>query len=127
MDNTTRPPGKTTVATNVLLSIARLTTLKVEGVSRMHQFSGSVNRIFQRGNIGDGVHIKFEDDRVFADIHVVLKNGVNIREVSRTIQHEVKRAFSEMVGMEVGRINVHIENIDYPLDTVEPLEEPDSE
>jgi uncharacterized alkaline shock family protein YloU len=127
MDNTTRPPGKTTVATNVLLSIARLTTLQVEGVSRMHQFPGGVNRIFHKGDYGNGVHIKIEDDRVFADIHVVLKNGVNIREVSRTIQHEVKRALSEMVGMEVGRINVHIENIDYPIDTVEPLEEPETE
>lgn len=118
MENTTRPPGKTTVATNVLLTIARLTTLQVEGVSRMHQFPGGINRIFQKGDYGDGVHIKIEDDRVFADIHVVLKNDVNIRETSRAIQNDVKRALSEMVGMEVGRVNVHIENIDYPADQI---------
>lgn len=127
MENTTRPPGKTTVATNVLLTIARLTTLKVDGVSRMHQFPGGVNRIFQKGDFGDGVHIKIEDDRVFADLHVVLHNDVNIREVSRKIQHEVKRALSEMVGMEVGRINVHIENIDYPSDQPVDPEESDIE
>ena len=127
MVNSTRPPGKTTVATNVLLTIARLTTLQVEGVSRMHQFPSGVNRIFQRGDYGDGVHIKIEDDRVFADIHVVLKNDVNIREVSREIQNDVKRALSDMVGMEVGRINVHIENIDYPVDQIPESEVEDSD
>jgi len=123
MTTTTRPPGKTTVATNVLLTIARLTALQVEGISRMHQFPGGVNRIFQKGDYGEGVHIKIEDDRIFADIHVVLKNDVNIREISRTIQNEVRRAFSDMVGMEVGRINVHIENIDYPSEQTATPEE----
>ena len=93
----------------------------------MHQFPSGVNRIFQRGDYGDGVHIKIEDDRVFADIHVVLKNDVNIREVSREIQNDVKRALSDMVGMEVGRINVHIENIDYPVDQIPESEVEDSD
>ena len=123
MTTTTRPPGKTTVATNVLLTIARLTTLQIEGVSRMHQSSGGVNRIFHKGDYGEGVHVKIEDDRIFADLHVVLNNDVNIREVSRTIQNEVMRAFSDMVGMEVGRINVHIENIDYPSEQIAAPEE----
>ena len=123
MNTTTRPPGKTTVATNVLLTIARLTALQVEGISRMHQFPGGVNRIFQKSNYGEGVHIKIEDDRIFADIHVVLKNDVNIREISRNIQNDVRRAFSDMVGMEVGRINVHIENIDYPSEQIATPEE----
>ncbi len=127
MSNPTRPPGKTTVATNVLLTIARLTALKVQGVNRMYPIPGGVNRIFQKGEYGEGIHIKIEDDRVFADIHVVLDHDVNIRDVSRQIQHETKRAFSEMVGMEVGRINVHIENIEYFTSPSNPAEESDIE
>ncbi len=127
MSETTRPPGKTTVATNVLLTIARLTTLQIEGVSRMHNLPSGVSRIFHKGDYGEGVHIKIEDDRIFADVHVILENDVNIRDVSRNIQNEVRRAFSEMVGMDVGRINVHIENIDYPSPQVEKIPEPDSE
>ncbi len=115
MDTTTRPPGKTTVATGVLLSIARLTTLQVPGVSRMGRVPHNVARLFRRSDANQGVVVQIEDGRIFADLYVVLKNDINIREVSRQIQREVKRAFSEMVGMEVGRINVHIEDIDYPL------------
>jgi uncharacterized alkaline shock family protein YloU len=37
-----------------------------------------------------------------------------MREVSRNIQHDVARAISTTVGMQVGRINIHIEDMDYP-------------
>jgi len=52
-------------------------------------------------------------------VDVILKNDVNVREVSRMIQQEVNRAISEMVGMQVGRVNVHIEDIDYPQISVD--------
>ena len=58
-----------------------------------------------------------EDNRVYADIYVFLKNNVNVREVSRNIQREIARAISEMVGMEVGRVNLHIEDIEYPTES----------
>ncbi|RPI22259.1 MAG: Asp23/Gls24 family envelope stress response protein, partial [Chloroflexota bacterium] len=47
---------------------------------------------------------------------IILKNGTNIRDTSRKIQYEVARAISEMVGMQVGRVNIHIEDIDYPTE-----------
>ena len=111
-----RPPGKTTIAPEVLLTIARLATLEIQGVSRMAPVPGGVSWIPKRSQ-ADGIHIEIEDDRVYADIYVILENNVNVREVSRNIQREVARAISEMVGMEVGRVNLHIEDIDYPPET----------
>lgn len=105
--------GKTTIAPEVLLTIARLTTLSVPEVSRMSAVPGGVNRLFQRG-ASEGVCIDVNDDIVSVDLYLVLKNDVNMREVSRTVQQKVCRAISEMVGMQVGRVNVHIEDIDYP-------------
>jgi uncharacterized alkaline shock family protein YloU len=109
-------PGRTTIAPDVLLTIARLTTLSVEGVSRMCTNPAGVKRLFNRG-FEEGVQIEIRDDRVFADLYVILKNDVNIRDISRTIQQKVARAISEMVGMQVGRVNIHIEDIDYPGET----------
>ena len=123
MSESTRPPGKTTIAPNVLLTIARLATLDTEGVSHMSTRPGGVNRIFQRG-YDEGVCIRIEEDRVYADLYVILESDVNVREVSRNIQTDVARAISEMVGMEVGRVNVHIEDIQYPN---ERIAEADSE
>ena len=110
MDQNTRPPGKTTVAPDVLVEIARMAALNVKGVSDMAPISGGVNRLFRRG-IVDGVRITIEEDTVFADLYVILENGFNIRDTSRTIQKQVNRAITEMVGMQVGEVNINIENI----------------
>ncbi len=69
-------------------------------------------RLFRRPD-DEGVRILIQDNLVSGDIHVVLKEDVNIRDVGRDVQVQVARAIREMVGMEVSRINVHIENIDY--------------
>ncbi len=115
MSEAPRTPGKTTVAPDVLLSIARLTTLQVEGVSQLAPVQGGVRGLLRRTS-APGVHIVVEDNTVHADLYVILHQGVNIRQVSRKIQREVARALTEMVGMEVGRVNIHIEDIDYTAD-----------
>jgi len=104
--------GKTTIAQDVLITIAQLTTLNVPGVSRMCTDPPGISRIFKR-NFHEGVRVEVKGDTVFADIHVILNRDVNVREVSRNIQGQVSRAISEMVGMQVGGVNIHIEDIDY--------------
>jgi uncharacterized alkaline shock family protein YloU len=104
-------PDKTTIAPEVLVSIAKLTTLSVDGVARLASMPSDVNRIFHRG-VSEGVKISVDEDTVYADLYVILKKDINVREVSHTIQHKVSRAISEMVGMDVGKINVHIEDIE---------------
>src|SRR4030067_411829 len=104
--------GKTTIAPEVLITIAQLTTLNIPGVSRMCVDPPGISRIFKR-NFHEGVRIEVRGDTAFADIHVILSRDVNLREVSRNIQQQVSRAISEMVGMQVGGVNVHIEDIQY--------------
>ena len=104
--------GKTTIAPDVLLTIARLTALSVPGVSRLSAIPGGVNRLFRRGD-SEGVRIVVESNVVYVDLFVIIQKDMNVREISRTIQAQVSRAISEMVGMEVGRVNIHIEDIDY--------------
>lgn len=112
MSGSERPPGKTTVSPDVLISIAKLSALGISGVSRMAPISGGVNRLFRKG-ANEGVRIEVQENTVFANIYLVLKEDVNIREVSRNVQQQVARAIQEMVGMDVGHIDIHIEDIDY--------------
>ncbi len=103
--------GRTTIAPDVLVSIARLTTLSVPGVSRLAIIPGAAG--WFRKELNEGVQISVENNTVYADLYVILKRDINVREVSRVIQNQVARAISEMVGMEVGKVNVHVEDIDY--------------
>ena len=107
-----RIPGKTTLAPEVLLTIARMSALSVQGVSHLAQVPGGFDRLFRQGS-DNGVQMSVEDGVVYIELYVVLKKDVNVREVSRNMQTQVARAISEMVGMEVGHVNIHIEDIDY--------------
>ena len=112
-------PGKTTVAPDVLVTIARMSALSVPGVSRMAQVTGGVNRLFRRGT-NDGVRIEVEDNVIVVSLYLILKKDVNIREVSRNVQQQVARALQEMVGMEVGEVEIQIEDIEYEETEAKP-------
>lgn len=116
MNDNDQSLGNTTIAPDVLLTIAQLTTLNVKGVSRLSHVQAGVNKLLKRAQRREGVMIEVVDDVVYIDIYVVLHNDINVREVSHNIQYEVARAISEMVGMPVGRVNIHIEDIDYPVE-----------
>lgn len=111
MTDSTRQ-GKTTVSPDVLITIARLSALSVPGVSRMAQVPGGVNRLFKRG-AHEGIRMQVTDNTVYANLYLILKKDVNIREVSRNVQHQVARALQEMVGMDIGEVKIHIEDVDY--------------
>jgi uncharacterized alkaline shock family protein YloU len=112
MTDYTRPPGKTTIAPEVLTTIARMAALSVPGVSEMAPVAGGVNRIFRRGT-DNGVQIAIHENIVAADIFIIVKEEVNIREVGRNVQQQVTRAIQEMTGMDVGQVDIHIEDIHY--------------
>lgn len=109
-----RSAGKTTLTPAVLLTIARMAALEVEGVKRMAPVKGGVNSLFGRGN--EGVRMVVEDSDVLVDLYLVLDSDINIREVSRTVQQTVARAIAEMTGLEVGHVNIHIEDIEYKVE-----------
>jgi uncharacterized alkaline shock family protein YloU len=104
--------GKTTLTPDVLLIIARMAALEVEGVKRMALVKGGIkNNLFSRAL--EGVRIAVEDNIVLVDLYLVLASHINIREVSRMVQQSVARSIVEMTGLEVGHVNIHIEDIDY--------------
>lgn len=116
MTATERPPGKTTIAPGVLVTIVKLAALQVEGVSRLAPGPSGVNTLFSRSR-EEGVAIEVNEQRqVTADVHLVLMDGVNIREISKRVQQEIALAVRKLVGMDVLAINVHIEDVDYPTD-----------
>ena len=107
--------GRVTIAPQVLVTIARLTTQSVKGVAQMcHQVGpGNLDRLLGRSAGGGGVQIAIVDEAVHADLHIIVEPDVNMRSVSQRIQEAVARAIQDMVGMRVGAVNVHIHDVAY--------------
>jgi uncharacterized alkaline shock family protein YloU len=105
--------GTITIAPNVLTTIARLTTLNVDGVARL----GTSGQLLQANS---GIAVKLMGGRVKADIYIVVKFDTNFFEVGQKIQHEVARSIKEIVGMDVEAVNVHIQEVAYPVPAANP-------
>jgi uncharacterized alkaline shock family protein YloU len=111
MTTNNRPPGKTTIAPEVLVSMTKLAALNVPGVLGMSDVPADAETFFTRRS--EGVKVEVENNAVFVDLYLLFANDVNVREVSRNVQNQVARAVQDMVGMEVGHINIHVEDILY--------------
>jgi len=107
--------GRVTIAPEVLVTIARLTTQSVRGVAQMcHQLGPSnVDRLRGRVAGGGGVQIAVLDDAVRVDVYIIVEPDVSMRGVSEKIQEAVTRAIQDMVGMKVSAVNIHIEDVAY--------------
>lgn len=112
MSDYNRPPGKTTVSPGVLMTIARMAALGVPGVKAVGRPVSSRDRLFG-GHKGGGVRIAIQDDMISGDMFLVVRAGVNVRDVCREVQQQVARALQEMAAMSVARLDIHVEDIDY--------------
>jgi len=105
--------GTVKISPQVLATIARLATLSVPGVVRMHRdLSGGVDRFLRGKGAADGVRIEVIDDAVAVNLSIVAAHDVNILELGREIQGRVGRAITEMVGMPVLHVNVHVDDVE---------------
>jgi len=112
MTETTQTQGRTTIAPEVLVSIAKLSAMSVPGVFHMAPVPTQVSTLLKpRGT--DGVNISVTGNLVTVDLYLILNNDVNVREVSKSVQSRVARAIREMVGLEPGTITIHVEDIHY--------------
>jgi uncharacterized alkaline shock family protein YloU len=101
---------KVTIAPEVLETVARLTALAVPGVARLTTPLG-MRRLWRQ----DGVEIKVTGNNVHVTLHIITEGDVNMLSVGRQIQTEVARAIQGIVGMTVTSVDVHIEDVTYPV------------
>lgn len=102
--------GKVTIAPKVLVNIARLTTLAMPGVAYI--CSTGIRSLFG-GRENGGIDIEIEDGQVTVDVRIAVEHGVNILQLSRTLQSKIARAIQNMVGMEVAAVNVYIAKVEF--------------
>jgi uncharacterized alkaline shock family protein YloU len=112
-----QPLGKVTIAPEVLITIARLTALKVPGVARLdtHIMDG-VSRVFKRGANNGGVKVQVEGGAVSVELQVIAEHDANMLTLGQQVQAAISRAIREMVGMSVTEVNVYIQDVMLPGD-----------
>ena len=106
--------GKVTIAPSVLTTIVRLTALEQRGVHRLAPIPPNVRSLLAGGTTEDGIFIKLTDEGVQVELHVVAEADANMLELGKTLQAKITRAITEMVGLSVTWVDVHIDDVVLP-------------
>ncbi|MBK9050370.1 MAG: Asp23/Gls24 family envelope stress response protein [Chloroflexi bacterium] len=113
MDEQNISSGRIEVAPEVLTTIARLTAIRVEGVSRLTSAPSEVTHLFRRSTRQEGVVLHWSEDSLSFDVYTVMEPHVNLVETSRNLQRAIIEAIDTMVGIPVTSVNVHVEDVVY--------------
>lgn len=105
------PADRVTIAPGVLLTVIRMGALQEPGVVQMGNTPGGVNRWLRRTASERGIQVLIEDQTVTVDLYIIAQADSNLREVSYNVQKRVARAIEENIGMRVGSVNIHIEDV----------------
>ena len=77
----------------------------VEMVSR--RLTESIAELFQKDSRSKGVRVTTNGDRIYIDLYVIIKFGVNINAVSDSLKEAVKYHVEKFTGMIVDTVNVN--------------------
>ena len=109
--------GTVRIAEDVVAVIAGLAATEVKGVSSL---AGSITNdmIPRKGakGLGKGLRVAVSDNKVKADISVVIGFDCSVLEVCEGVQERVKTAIENMTGMEVTEVNVKVAGVENPVE-----------
>ena len=87
------------VANEVVATIAGMAVSKIDGVAKMAGgFTEGLKAISGKKQMSRGIKVEADGDIVKIEINIIVRYGVNIREVGKNIQTKVKEEVENMTG-----------------------------
>lgn len=105
------------VITTVVRQVAESTT-GVAGLST--SLSGRIPRVLRGNRSASGVDVDVEDGAVTIKVYIVAMPNTQLLPLGQTLQKEIHRAISDVVGMPVRAVNVHFADVQDPFDAATP-------
>lgn len=106
--------GKISVSADVFTNLAGAAATNCFGVRgmAMRSVSDGLVHLLKKEAMSKGVHVTFcEDDSIAIELHIIVKNGVNIPVICSSIIKEVKYKVSADTGVEVKSVDVFVDSI----------------
>ena len=101
--------GSVRIADSVIASIAGIAAIEVDGVARLNgNITGEIVSKIGMNVLSKGVRVAISGGIVKIQLNCVMVYGVNIQEVTNTVQERVKQTVENMTGLTVDKVNVHV-------------------
>ncbi len=118
--------GKISVAQTVVQKIAGVACREISGVHAMgtgttRAFGAIRERIpgSSGPNVAQGVGVEVGESQAAVDLDIVVEYGVNVADLGRSIQRNVKQSIERMTGLDVVEVNVSVDDVYLPQDDEE--------
>lgn len=102
--------GKIIISDDAIATIAASAALDCCGVVDLvsKKLSDNFADLFKKQQLGKGVKVLTNENRIFIDLFVILKYGVSISAVAESLKKTVKYKVEEFSGMIVDTVNVNV-------------------
>ena len=107
--------GNIKISVDVVSTIAGIAASQTKGVAGMYSsFAGGIaEKLGAKKNPSKGVKVDMAEKSVKIDLYIVVEYGVRIPELAWEIQEDVKNNVETMTGLEVEKVNIHIEGVSF--------------
>lgn len=107
---TTNIYGNINISDQAVAIIVSRITLDCYGVVELasRRLSDSIMILFNKEPLGKGVKIVTMDNRIFVDLYVILKDGVNRDAVIESLRSSVQYNVEHLTGMRVKSVIIHV-------------------
>ena len=102
------------ISPDVVASIAGITASETDGVFGMcNTFAGGIAEILGKKNNSKGIKVEMKDNTVVIDMFIIVDYGIRIPELSWELQESVKNNVETMTGLDVLKVNIHIDGVSF--------------
>lgn len=107
--------GNIKISVDVVSTIAGIAAGEIAGVANMYSsLAGEIAEKFgAKKSPSKGVKVEMKEDGVLIDLYIVVDYGVKIPEIAWEIQESVKNNVETMTGLEVEKVNIHVEGVSF--------------
>jgi len=105
--------GTITIKNEVVARIAGLAAMGCYGIVGMATKSvkDGIVRLLRRENLTRGVKVRYNNDVVYIDLHVIAEYGTNITAICESAVSNVKYIVEDMTGIKISKVNVYVEGL----------------
>ncbi|RJX28027.1 MAG: Asp23/Gls24 family envelope stress response protein [Dethiobacter sp.] len=112
--------GVVRIADEVVSIISGLAATEVDGVASMSGgIAGGIAEALGRKNLSKGVKVEVGEEEAAVDLYLIVRYGSRIPDVAWAVQENVKKAIENMTGLNVVRVNVHVQGVSFPQQKTE--------
>lgn len=105
--------GDITIDSKVISTCAGSVAVECFGIIGMAwvNVKDGVVKLLRRDSWSKGISIKFDNNELVLDFHVIVAYGVNIPTVTENLISNVKYKLEALTGFKVAKINVYIDGV----------------